>query len=399
MPERILPPSLQSIIFPLTLEDYQHYAQKTDQNQLTGKANAEFPFLGLFGEAGTLLSALKKRQRDGDAYAHYRDAIQEEVGDVLWYLTNIASRAGLALKDLAQSAAGQEPVVSFVSLQSSHSATEDEVKFENCLLKLAAKIGELFSSLAANNFVLEGKMLESHLSIIFESLVESANAAPVNLEKAAFENLKKTYDLWSPEKVPTPRFDTTFSVIERFPPKLQMDMFDVKGKYRPISHQHINGVSMGKQLSDNKQVQDGYRFHDIFHLAFAVVLGWSPTLRALLRNKRKSSDLIDNSEDGQRAGFLEEGLTALIFQHALSVNCYKGLSRVEYSLLKQIPYFVAEYEVRVCALWEWQKAILQGFAVFNEIEKAGRGSIIADFENRSLTFKPLRGDYPDGNPA
>ena len=40
------------------------------------------------------------------------------------------------------------------------------------------------------------------------------------------------------------------------------------------------------------------RFHDIFHLSYAAILGWSPTVRALLRCKRKSDPRVDEVEDG-----------------------------------------------------------------------------------------------------
>ena len=38
---------------------------------------------------------------------------------------------------------------------------------------------------------------------------------------------------------------------------------------------------LGNDLMDNAYEDDGYRFHDVFHLACAAVLGWSPVLRAL----------------------------------------------------------------------------------------------------------------------
>src|SRR5207249_6914238 len=49
---------------------------------------------GLFGEAGSLLSELKKKQRDRDSYVGYSSSVVEEFGDTLWYFSNIASRAG-----------------------------------------------------------------------------------------------------------------------------------------------------------------------------------------------------------------------------------------------------------------------------------------------------------------
>ena len=77
----------------VTLNDYQVIAVETDQNKQSGLNGLAFPLLGLFGEVGTLLSALKKKQRDRDSYIGYSDAIIDEFGDVLWYFSNIASRA------------------------------------------------------------------------------------------------------------------------------------------------------------------------------------------------------------------------------------------------------------------------------------------------------------------
>src|SRR3954466_16343407 len=86
----------------LKLDDYQVRGLETDQIKQKGLDGLPFFLLGLFGEVGTLLSALKKKQRDRESYVGYSDAIIEEFGDSLWYFTNIASRASLKLSVLAQ---------------------------------------------------------------------------------------------------------------------------------------------------------------------------------------------------------------------------------------------------------------------------------------------------------
>ena len=42
--------------------------------------------LGLFGEAGSVASSIKKLKRDNDAEEVVREEIAIELGDVLWYL-------------------------------------------------------------------------------------------------------------------------------------------------------------------------------------------------------------------------------------------------------------------------------------------------------------------------
>ena len=160
------------------------------------------------------------------------------------------------------------------------------------------------------------------------------------------------------------------------------------GKHRVT--QLWNGVEIGSPLTDNKGVEDDYRFHDVFHLANAAVLGWSPCLRALLKVKRKSRSEIDENEDGARAALTEEGVAALVFQHAMDLNYFADIKSLDYSLLKTIREFVGGYEVQECPLWQWEKAILDGFSVFRELRVHRRGLIMADLVARSITFREMR---------
>src|SRR5215216_128100 len=86
----------------VTMSEYQEFTRLTDQNKKTGYAGFMLPFLGIYGEVGSLLSELKKKQRDTESYLGYADSVMEELGDVMWYFTNIADRAGLTVDILAQ---------------------------------------------------------------------------------------------------------------------------------------------------------------------------------------------------------------------------------------------------------------------------------------------------------
>src|SRR4051812_2376871 len=80
---------------------YQLEANKTDQAPGTDERGIVVPLLGLAGEAGSLLTEYKKRFRDGCAYRIFDERLAEELGDILWYLANIATKAGLELDDIA----------------------------------------------------------------------------------------------------------------------------------------------------------------------------------------------------------------------------------------------------------------------------------------------------------
>lgn len=80
----------------LTLSAYQKAANKTD-NLFRTNRHLSFPLLGIFGEAGSILSEVKKKQRDRAAYIGYQKTVVEEFGDTLWYLSAIACRSNVSL--------------------------------------------------------------------------------------------------------------------------------------------------------------------------------------------------------------------------------------------------------------------------------------------------------------
>src|SRR5436190_22949365 len=84
----------------MDFDDYQRQAQTTDQRP-EGDDSVVIPLLGLAGEAGTLLSEYKKRLRDGASHSEYEPLVAEELGDLLWYIANLASKFDLKLSDIA----------------------------------------------------------------------------------------------------------------------------------------------------------------------------------------------------------------------------------------------------------------------------------------------------------
>ena len=383
-----------------TLNEYQAIARRTDQNKQSGLDGLAFPLLGLFGEVGTLLSALKKKQRDQESFVGYTDAINEEFGDVLWYFSNIASRASLNLSVLAQRVF--RDLEDWDEVQSEHFGTFKDIQtkkntagspdspaFESALIALAGKVGLLLNDFHLNRIATNRDVLSAHLVEIFRALVEAANIADIDLSKAAMDNVLKIHSRWPEKKEYPPLFDEKFDVLEQLPRRIEMHIFEKQRGNRTYVIQQCNGINIGSALTDNRMTNDDYRFHDAFHLAYAAILGWSPTMRALFKLKRKSNPQIDEAQDGARAIFIEEGLSTLIFHRALSLNHFDSLHSLDYSLLKLVSEFVSGYEVEQCPLWQWEKAILDGFDVFRKLSHHRGGIVIADLQARSITFEKL----------
>lgn len=384
----------------VTLNDYQLIARRTDQNPQGGLDGLAFPLLGLFGEVGTLLSALKKKQRDRESFVGYNEAVLEEFGDVLWYFANISSRTSLKLSVLAQKIfrglqdwdeVESDPFGTFGDIQSKRTAqgSPDSPAFESALIALAGKVGLLLNDFHQGRFATNRDVLSAHLLDIFRALIEAADAANVSLAEAAAYNVCKIHSRWPDRRVYTPLFDESFDSLEQMPRKIVMHLFEVKKGEKTYVIQQCNGLNIGSALTDNRMTNDDYRFHDVFHLAYAAILGWSPVLRALFKVKRKSQPKIDEAQDGARAILIEEGISTLVFHRALRLNHFESITSLDYSLLKLIPEFVHGYEVDKCPLWQWEQAILDGYSVFRKLRLHRRGVVTADLEKRSISFAEL----------
>src|SRR5260221_7295563 len=149
---------------------------------------------------------------------------------------------------------------------------------------------------------------------------------------------------------------------------------------------YIGNKKMGDTLTDNSYIEDGYRYHDVFHLAYAAILGWSPVLRKILSVKRKSNKTIDEVEDGARAAIIEELISALIYQNAKDHKNYNGLKIIDHHLLKTIRSVVIGLEVGVCTISEWQNAILQGYEVFRLLNKNKGGTVSVSLNKREIKY-------------
>jgi NTP pyrophosphatase (non-canonical NTP hydrolase) len=84
------------------LSEYQRLSRSTAR--YPRKEALTYPALGLAGEAGEFADHAKKviRDDDGEVTPQRREAMAKELGDVLWYVAQLASELGLELEQVAQ---------------------------------------------------------------------------------------------------------------------------------------------------------------------------------------------------------------------------------------------------------------------------------------------------------
>ncbi len=87
----------------MDLNHYQEQARTTALYPNVGK-NPIYPTLGLSGEAGEVADKVKKVIRDkGGVFDEISsEAIMLELGDVLWYISQLSSELGYSLNSVAE---------------------------------------------------------------------------------------------------------------------------------------------------------------------------------------------------------------------------------------------------------------------------------------------------------
>lgn len=275
--------------------EYQAMVERTDERRTRAVS-----LMGLVGEVGDLHSMMKKLllQKDNPAF---RTELREEFGDLLWYLTSLASLYEIPLEEIARA------------------------------------------------------------------------------------NAEKAESLYTTGGVNV--FDDKFPADERLPRRFVVNFYEKpleRSLYVKVS---VNDVVIGDALTDNSHEDDGYRYHDVFHLAYAAVLGWSPVCRAMLKCKRKSNAKIDEVEDGARAAIIEEAISIFVFNQAEERGWYADRSSIDIGLLKTIRRMGMGLEVQACTAKQWQEAISQGYAAFKELKNSGGGDVTVDLDKQRIVFR------------
>lgn len=304
----------------MDFDDYQRRARVTDQNPQPGGATGEasrepqrhevIPLLGLVGEVGGLLGEYKKLLRDGATHRKFRDEVAEELGDVLWYVSNVATKFNLSLSEIAE------------------------------------------------------------------------------------QNLTKVEDRWRNPERRRALYDEHRPANQQLPRRFEYAFEDrtTDGITKVVLIDRSSGDSTGDPLTDNSYEDDGYRFHDVIHLALAACLGWSPVLRKLLRTKdrldHRAPREVDEVEDGGRAQVIEEAIVASAYVYASNHNYLDEVDAVDWQLLRHLKQLTSHVEVRNRTAREWNDALLAGFAVWRKLREHGRGTVRGDLVAGTLEFIP-----------
>lgn len=377
---------MNSDVKAMGLVEYEKEAAPTD---LLSPSNLKPVFLGLYGEVGGIMTASKKLHREKEVYTAFRSAVQEELGDTLWYFSALCRRLKIPLAEVFDEASGNIKLTKTIVAGTLAEAPIAEIRsfqhlesIDHLLLQLGRETASLFR--VEGN----GEKVKPALVKFAKAYLKVVQANGVPFATILHENLKKVKGRFLKPDIKTlPNFDRNFPEVESLPNEFEIEIIQ-----RPNGRCYLrwNNVFIGDPLTDNIRDRDGYRFHDIFHFSYAAVLHWSPAFRALIKHKRKSVPEIDETQDSGRAIVVEEGLSAYIFSCAKELNFFENQSGVSLDLLNTVGNFVRGYEVEACPLKLWEDAILQGYSVFRQVRANNGGIIVGNRTKRKITYRELK---------
>jgi hypothetical protein len=314
----------------MNFDEYQRLARKTSRLSIGGPQSAIAPMLGLAGGTGKILAMYQRYLRDNIDLSSSRDLLRENLGELLWYLSMVATACDLSLEEIAE--------LNLMRNRDLYQQTVTELP--------------LFDSQFPPH-----ERFPRHLVIEFCEL-EREGGNP----KACMK------------------------VIDASPSPAEID-WPIDKACKALGF--TLGQPLGDPLTDNSRRLDGYRFHDAIHLGFMAVLNWSPNTRSLLRLKRKSDPGTDEVEDGARAIFAEEGLAAVLSRLAKRRTGFMSEASVDGDVLEVAAAAAVGLEVEGVPAWLWRRGICQGFRAMRLLTENGGGYLDVDLNKRTLTYRKV----------
>lgn len=278
---------------------------------------------------------------------------------------------------------------------------EDAIRI--ALFGIAGEAGEVVS--VAKKFFREGGPLPGLGDRVSEELGDLlwyiallARRLGLDLNTIVQQNLNKTGALWSSTMPPLSSYDDHDNDRQKLLRHMEVEFVEDRSEEIPKVRMIPRGElaewieqererkqalgQLGDALDDNAAIDDGYRYHDIIHLAHATVLGWSPVLRALMGAKRKDASDCDRIEDGARAIAIEEGLAAFIFNYLEQFDF--APDAIGWDIFKHVQRTVRGLEVANQPLIAWRCAYTQAFRIFVRLYEDKGGVVECNLDAREL---------------
>lgn len=434
----------------MLIRQYAAFVDRTDQFSGKNKAGEEdaanpreIAIFGLASEIGSVISAMKKEWlKEGGALSSplAKAELEEELGDAMWYAFALAriedagdtpdilvsdiehlqsevtdpSKRGARIREVlsredvqdfldgaeAFKTATHRTLSDYQHLAFKTARTERHILLQVCAAVLTQLAAQLMRHLLPPiETELNTQLMDRPIGVVLGEiawhLCAIASLYGIDMNEVGAKNVEKASARQN-DGEPTPLHDAGAPDGQRFPRNFEVEFRSVDSE---TVEMYWEGARRGSPLRDQYSIEDGYRFHDVIHLANIAVLGWSPVLRDLLKIKRTGKT--KQEQDGGRSAVVEELVIKFVHWEASrrakelhgDLRAYERPlfpedEEIPFSLLKQVRELTSGHEVYKNKYWEWERAIREGYRVFELLKQHRGGFVTVDLKSRSLDFKP-----------
>lgn len=270
-------------------------------------------------------------------------------------------------------------------------------KLNYCILGACNQIGEISS--VAKKRMRDGDDYKQYKNDVVERLgfllwyiSAACDSINVMLNSVADRNLNFNDQRWALNPKKQSEYDDGFPKDQTLPEYVWVHFEVQPGDPDKIAAtSFLNGVldapiPFGDPVDDNANTEDGYRFHDAFHIAYYALLGWSPVVRKFWDCKRRKDKDKDRIEDGARARDREEAATVFIYKYSSDHNFFDQAEFVDTGLLAMARKITDDLEVRTRTDSDWQNAIIAASRVQKKLIDNNGGWIYASRQRGEINY-------------
>lgn len=166
----------------ITINGLNHYQELSQRTANTHDYELANYGLGIAGEAGEVSALILNLKRDTDNFNVFKKDVKKELGDVLWYTSQVARLAGLTLEELKIKSAFD---LEFGFIDNGLGLSEN-----------AGKIADLIKKVVFHGHSIEKEVIKEILGDVLSHIIiigESAKLDILDIAAANIEKLMKRY--------------------------------------------------------------------------------------------------------------------------------------------------------------------------------------------------------------
>lgn len=165
----------------MTFVEYQKQARSTAIYKNIGK-DKRYPLLGLIGETGEVAEKIKKIMRDDNHIIteEKKQAINKELGDVLWYLANICEDNKIKHNFFECTPISKDPL------------TFDDLV--QCIFWMIQSIDDLIKESSYENDLIDSNKIGAFVQYIMQYIITICKFFSFDIEAVAINNIEKLLD-------------------------------------------------------------------------------------------------------------------------------------------------------------------------------------------------------------